>query len=60
MTASICGTNARVVAVFSSKTDPVPGVSTRHIPDASSGLGMNTSTASTPLRLAGFSSSEMN
>jgi hypothetical protein len=33
--------------VFASLTDPRPGVSTRHIPVASSALGTNTSTTDT-------------
>ena len=56
--ASTCGTSSRVVIVFPAKTEPMPGVSTRHIPEERSGLGRKTSTASTPSLFSEFLSSE--
>ncbi len=55
--ASIWGMNARVAAVLTSDTEPIPGVSTRHIPDSSSPLGTKTSTP-VPFAFPGFRSSE--
>src|SRR6266567_3690711 len=49
--------NACVVAVFPVKTEPKPGVSTKHMPEDSKGLGTNTSAPSTALLFSGFRSS---
>ena len=51
------GTNARVASVLPARIDPIPGVSTRQRPDDRSGLGTNTSTASTPILFFELSSS---
>jgi len=49
--------NACVVAVFPVKTEPKPGVSTKHIPEDNKGLGTKTSAPSTAFVFSGFSSS---
>ena len=56
----MCGTNDRVTLVLPASDDPMPGVSTRHIPPESRSLGSKTSTASTPLAFCGFPSSVTN
>ena len=52
------GMKAYVVAVLPVNTDPKPGVSTRHMPADSIGLGTNTSTPFTPFVFSGLCFSE--
>ena len=58
--ASMCGTKARVASVLPANVDPMPGVSTRHKPWASSGAGRQISTAATPRAFSWLCSSATN